>query len=232
MDKDWSVVFEARSELRWCDFHQDGFSIDLHQVHWHVGCFSSYAAQMAAMAELVGQGKTRIVGISNFPAKGMRTCHTALQEHGIALCTNQVRYSLLDRRIEAKGVIAAAKELGVTIIAYSPLAQGLLTGKFHDDPSLVKDRPGPRKWMPSFRKRGMEKSRPVVDELRKIANHQACSPSQVALAWLIQFHGDTVVAIPGATKVEHVRESAGAMAVELTKEELQRLDAVSRPFLN
>ncbi len=135
--------------------------IDLHQVHAPFG-LSSVEAEMAAMAALVTEKKTRAVGVSNFGEKRMRRACAALAAKGLALASNQMKYNLLDRRIERNGVLAAAKELGITIIAYSPLEQGLLTGKFHDDPSSIS---GPRKVLPAFRSRGLEKSRPLVEEL-------------------------------------------------------------------
>jgi aryl-alcohol dehydrogenase-like predicted oxidoreductase len=206
------------------------FAIDLHQVHAPFS-FSSTTAEMEAMADLVEQKKIRAVGVSNFSASAMRRAHAALARRGIALASNQVSYSLIRRRIESNGVLAAAKELGVTIIAYSPLSQGILTGKFHDDPRLVQSRTGPRRWMPSFRARGLERSRPVVDEGRRIAAARGVTLSQVALNWLVHFHGETVVAIPGATRARHAEESAAAMAFRLTPDEMSRLDRVSRSFL-
>jgi aryl-alcohol dehydrogenase-like predicted oxidoreductase len=140
-------------------------------------------------------------------------------------------YSLLDRRIESNGVLAAAKELGITIIAYSPLAQGLLSGKFHEDPSLIQGRTGPRRFQSAFRARGLERSRPLIEELRKIATAHGVTPSQVALRWLTQFHGDTVVVIPGATKRRHAEENVGAMELTLSQDELRRIDELSRQYL-
>lgn len=206
------------------------YPIDLHQVHqWF--SFSSAAAEMDAMVSLVKEKKIRAVGASNFPARMMRAAHQALQKHGLSLASNQMPYSLLDRRIEKNGVMAAAKELGISIIAYSPLAQGILSGKFHDDPNLIRASAGPRKFMPAFRKSGMEKSRPVVEALKQIAQAHGSSPAQVALAWVLQFHGDAVVAIPGATKRSHVDVNVGAMSLKLSAAELARLDEVSRRFL-
>ena len=204
--------------------HLEPFAIDLHQVHQPWG-LSSISAEMDQMSRLVEAGKIRAVGVSNFGAGRMRAAHAALVQRGLRLASNQVRYSLLDRRIEHNGVIDAAKELDVTIIAYSPLAQGLLSGKFHDDPSLVT---GPRRMMPAFRRRGLEKTRPLIDALREVAAAHDATPSQVALAWLLQFHGETVVAIPGATKQRHVEDNLAAAALALTPDELQRLDQVSR----
>jgi aryl-alcohol dehydrogenase-like predicted oxidoreductase len=205
------------------------FPIDLHQVHQPMG-FSSVEAEMNVFADLVGEKKIRFAGVSNFNEARTRRAHAALAARGLPLASNQVKYSLLDRRIESNGVLAAAKELGVTIIAYSPLEQGLLSGKFHHDPTLIQKAPGPRRYMPSFRASGLAKSRPLIDELEAIAKAHGATPSQVALSWLVTFHGDTVVAIPGATKVKHVEENVGAMRLTLSKLELDRLDELSRRF--
>jgi aryl-alcohol dehydrogenase-like predicted oxidoreductase len=135
---------------------------------------------------------------------------------------------LLDRRIEQSGVLDAAKELGVTIIAYSPLEMGLLTGKFQRDPGALRSRPfGRRVWLG----RKVKRSRPVVEVLEGIAEARGVTPAQVALSWLVSFHGDAVVAIPGATKPAQAAESAAAMALTLNHEELRRIDELTRSFL-
>lgn len=205
------------------------FPIDLHQIHQPFS-LSTVGAQVNAMAELVQEGKIKTVGVSNYSEKRMRAAHAALARRGVPLVSNQMQYSLLDRRIESNGVMAAAKELGITIIAYSPLAQGLLSGKFHEDPSLIKSRVGPRKFLPAFRAKGLERSRPLIEELRKIAAAHGATPSQVALNWLMQFHGDTVVVIPGATKRRHAEENVGAMQFTLSSDELRRIDELSQRF--
>lgn len=204
------------------------YPIDLHQVHQPFG-FSSIEAEMNAFADLVEAKKIRFVGVSNFNEAQMRRAHAALQKRGLTLASNQMKYSLLDRRIEKNGVMTAAKELGVTIIAYSPLEQGLLSGKFHHDPSLIAGT-GYRKWTPRFRASGLAKSRPLIDELEKIAQAHGATPSQVALSWLVTFHGDTVVAIPGATKAKHVEENVGAIQLALSKPELVEPLELSRPL--
>ncbi|MEW5742392.1 MAG: aldo/keto reductase [Myxococcota bacterium] len=203
------------------------FPIDLHQVHQPYG-FSSVEAEMEAMADLVAEKKVRFVGVSNFNEGRMRRAHAALAKRGLTLASNQVKYSMLDRRIEMNGVLSAAKELGVTVIAYSPLEQGLLSGKFHRDPSLL-EKVGVRKWTRGFRT--LNRSRPLIDELEKVAQAHGATSSQVALAWLTTFHGDTVVAIPGATKVKHVEENVGAMRLTLSRQELDKLDELSRLFI-
>jgi aryl-alcohol dehydrogenase-like predicted oxidoreductase len=125
--------------------------------------------------------------------------------------------------------MATAIELGITIIAYSPLAQGLVTGKFHDNPELLKNI-GFRKYSSQFKPVGMEKSRPVAELVKKIAVKYNATPSQVALNWLIHFNGDTVVAIPGATRATHAAENTGAMKFRLSTEDLYLLDDVSKEF--
>jgi aryl-alcohol dehydrogenase-like predicted oxidoreductase len=139
-----------------------------------------------------------------------------------------VRYSLLDRGIERNGVLDTAKELGITIIAYSPLAQGILSGKYHAEPDSIKQRAGPRKHMSRFKRKGLEQSAPLVEELKRIASAHDATPSQVALHWLLRFHGSTVVAIPGAYTAEQARENAGAMKLELSQEELHRIHEISK----
>ena len=133
----------------------DGFRIDLYQVHQPFA-LATVDAQMEAMARLVDDGRVRTVGVSNFSARRMRAAHQALKERGISLASNQVKYSLLDRRIETDGTLEAARELGITIIAYSPLEQGLLTGKFHREPERIKTRTGFRKYLPAFRPRRIQ----------------------------------------------------------------------------
>jgi len=204
------------------------YPIDLYQVHQPWG-FSNEKAEMEAMAKLVKEQKIRYVGVSNFSAAQMRSAWEVLQKHGIPLVSNQVRYNLLDRKIESNGILQTAKELGITIIAYSPLAQGLVTGKFHDNPELLKNL-GMRKYSSSFKPAGMEKSRQLVKTIQELAIKYGVSASQIALNWLINNHSETVVAIPGATKESHAKENAGAMTFSLVAEDLSFLDKKSALF--
>lgn len=203
------------------------FTIALHQVH-NPASFSSPEAEMDAMADLQAAGKIRAVGVSNFSAQSMTRAHDRLYQRGSFLASNQVKYSLLDRRIEGNGVLAQAKKLGITIIAYSPLEMGLLSGKFHANPDLLNGRPIIRRRQLG---RKIEESRPLIDGLNKIAADHGVTASQVALNWLVNFHGDTVVAIPGASKVRHAQENAGAMTFSLSPEEMAQIDRLSRQFI-
>ncbi|KPK82438.1 MAG: aldo/keto reductase [Gemmatimonas sp. SM23_52] len=207
----------------------DGFDIDLYQVHQPYS-FSSVAAQMNAMADLVEAGKIRVIGVSNFSARAMEKAFKVLAGRDLPLVSNQMRYSLLDRAIEANGVLDAARDLGITIIAHSPLAQGILSGRFHDDPSHVARLTGPRKRLAAFSRRGLERTRPLVEALREIATQYDATPSQVALNWLIHVHGDTVVAIPGASRVSQMEDNLGALRFALSQEHLARLDQLSSQF--
>jgi aryl-alcohol dehydrogenase-like predicted oxidoreductase len=202
------------------------YQIDLHQVH-NSRSFSSPEAEMNAMADLVQAGKIRSVGVSNFSSDQMRRAHAALDSRGLALASNQVHYNLLNREIETNGVLDTARELGVTIIAYSPLASGLLTGKFHKSPEVLAR-------TPAFRRRRLEKqlesSHPVIQVLDEIAAKYESEPAMVALSWLINKHGEIVVAIPGASRVEHVQESIGAMQLNLSNQDSVRLDEITNTF--
>lgn len=204
------------------------FPIDLYQVHQPWG-FSNEKSEMAAMAELLDRKLIKSIGVSNFSAQKMKNAWEVLDKKRIPLASNQVPYSLLNRKIESNGVMDTAKKLGITIIAYSPLAQGLVTGKFHDNPELIK-KTGFRKYSSQFKANGLGKSKPVIVLVKELALKYNVTPSQIALNWLIHFHGETVVAIPGATKEIHVKENTGAMLFRLSDEDMWRLDKESAIF--
>jgi len=228
----WWPMFRFASNMRKTISERirllDPYPIDLYQVHQPWG-FSGEKSEMNVMAELFNRKLIKAIGVSNFSAHKMENSWATLQKSGIPLASNQVRYNLLDRSIESNGVLDLAKKLGITIIAYSPLAQGLVTGKFHDNPELLKNI-GFRRYSSQFKPAALEKSRPVIILLKELAMKYNVTPSQVALNWLIQYNGDTVVAIPGATKEIHVKENCGAMSFSLSDEDMARLDKVSAIF--
>ncbi len=151
----------------------DGYSVGLYMIHQPYS-FSSPEAEMDAMAELVEAGKIRSVGVSNFNPERMRRAHKELQKRGLPLAANQVLYSLLHRAIETNGVLETAKELGVTIIAYTPLASGLLTGKYHKDPELLKRKSFFRR---SMIQRNLETTHPLIAAMEEIGARYAATPS-------------------------------------------------------
>jgi len=203
-----------------------GRTIDLYQIHQPFS-LSSIANEMKAMAGLVQAGKIRYVGVSNYSAKQMVEAHRLLQQYGLTLVSNQVKYNLLHRNIDRNGIIDAAKELGISIIAYSPLQQGILTGRFHNDPAQIQVISRVRRLQSRMDEKSMARSRPLIELQSTLGDKYGVTPGQIALNWLIHYHGDTVVAIPGATKERHARENIGAMTFKLSRDELEQLNEAS-----
>ena len=197
--------------------------VDLYQIHWPVP-WLPIRSLMNRLADAVKAGKVKAVGVSNFSERQMRTAHSALAAHGVPLASNQVEYSLLHRKPESSGVLAACRELGVTLIAYSPLAKGALSGKYSGTvrPS------GARRWMPSFGVGRMEQAESTLQVVRAVAERHGKTPSQVALRWLIQ---QGTVPIPGAKDGKQAADNAGALGFSLEKGEMDELDRVSRSWL-
>ncbi|WP_379141723.1 aldo/keto reductase [Paenibacillus sp. sgz500992] len=203
-----------------------GRSIDLYQIHQPFS-LSSIASEMKAMAGLVKDGKIRYAGVSNYSAQQMVEAHRILQQYGLTLVSNQVKYNLLHRKIDENGTMEAAKELGISIIAYSPLQQGILTGRFHKDPSQIRAVSRMRRMQSGLDEKSLARSKPLIDLLSVLAEKYGVTPGQIALNWLIHVHGDTVVAIPGASKVRHAEENIGAMSFQLVRDELEQLNEAS-----
>ncbi|HEX9090386.1 MAG TPA: aldo/keto reductase, partial [Anaerolineales bacterium] len=122
------------------------------------------------------------------------------------------------------GVLETARELGVTIVAYTPLERGLLSGKYHKHPELLSQVP---RWRRVGMQNDFERSRTLVAAMEEIAPKYQATIAQVALNWLINYNGETVVTIPGATKVSQAVEDAGAMKFRLSGDDLARLDELS-----
>jgi aryl-alcohol dehydrogenase-like predicted oxidoreductase len=135
---------------------------------------------------------------------------------------------ILSRNLERNGVLDAARELNISLIAWSPLAQGLLTGKFHKNPELIRKTPFMRRMQLSRR---INKTRSLIKRLEEIAGSYSCSISEVALSWTVNVHGDILLAIPGATKIEHVEQNIGALTLKLSPEEMASLDKESHSII-
>lgn len=225
----WPAMRNARHLVKSIETRKDALNqrpIELYQIHQPLS-LSSVEKQMEAMSVLKEKNHIKYIGVSNFSEKAMRKAHAALEENKLPLVSNQVKYSLLDRRIESNGFMNAAKELKVAVIAYSPLEQGLLTGKFHDNPQLIQSSSGPRKWMNKFKGKGLEKTAPLIGVLNKYAEKYEVTVSQVVLNWMIHFHEENMFVIPGASKKKQAVENAGAMSFKLTEEELEDISGVS-----
>jgi aryl-alcohol dehydrogenase-like predicted oxidoreductase len=195
-------------------------TVDLYMHHFP-SRWVSIPRLMNLMADAVEQGRVRAVGVSNYSADQMRLAHAVLAERGIPLASNQVEYSLLHRQPETDGVLDACRELGVTLIANQPLANGALTGKFVAGATPS----GFRRFMPRFRGRQRQATLPVVELLREIGDAHGRSPAQVALRWLIE--NEVVLPIPGAKNGRQAADNAGALAFSLSAAEIEALDGAT-----
>lgn len=197
-------------------------SVDLYQIHWPTPLIS-VDRLMDGMVECVKQGLTRTIGVSNFNQSRMLTAYSALARQNIPLAANQVHYSLLNRSAEKSGLLARCKELGIRLIAYSPLEQGLLTGKYN-----VNNRP------PGTRAGSLSKFLPKIENLTRLMttigqDHGGKTNSQVALNWVIC---KGALPIPGAKNLKQAQENAGALSWMLTEDEVARLDEMSDQITN
>ena len=196
--------------------------VDLYQIHYPFP-WMSIPKLMNLMADAVQAGKIRAVGVSNYNAKQMRTAHTELAKRGLPLASNQVQYSLLRRDPETNGVLDACRELGITLIAYMPLAAGALTGKYSATSRPV----GWRQYMRYFRGKNLAVLSDLLDLMREIGGRYGMGPSQVALRWLMQQDG--VLPIVGAKNAGQARQNAGALGFELDDDEVDALDRATAP---
>jgi aryl-alcohol dehydrogenase-like predicted oxidoreductase len=193
-------------------------AIQLYQQHWPFPP-RDLETWMHAMADAVEAGLIKQAGVSNFSPRQLERAYRVLESRGLHLASNQVSYSLLDRRPEHSGLLQLCKDLDVTLIAYSPLAQGLLTGKYGR-----RNRPrGLARNVLNFGKLGALK--PLLEEMLRIGlSHDNKTPGQVALNWCV---AKGTLAIPGAKNARQAKENAGALGWSLTAEEIARLDELT-----
>lgn len=215
-----SVSAALRRSLRRLDREQ----VDLYQIHFPSPVMP-VARLMEGLADAVEAGLTRCVGVSNFSAAQTREAHEVLARRSVALASNQVEYSLVRRRPEKNGVLEACRELDVTLIAYSPLGRGVLSGKYRPgaSPSDMRRR------SPAFKTDRLEQIQPLIEALREVgAAHDNATPAQVALNWLArQSH---VLPIPGAKNATQARENLEAVRFAMSDDETDRLDVLSKSF--
>ncbi|MCE7859301.1 MAG: aldo/keto reductase [Saprospiraceae bacterium] len=192
-------------------------SIDLYQHHYP-NARILIPELMDRVADAVEAGKVKAVGVSNYSAEQMREAYEALAKRGIPLASNQVEYSLLHRKPEVDGTLDACRELGITLIAYSPLAGGMLTGKYSPQ-----NRPGGffRRILPQYNRKALEAIQPVIKLLREIGDKYSKTPGQVAIRWLIE--NPIVLPIPGAKNGKQAADNAEALKFSLTAEEVEML---------
>jgi len=191
--------------------------IDLYYQH-RVDPNTPIEETVGAMAGLVGAGKIRHIGLSE---AGPATIRRAAAVHPIAAL--QTEYSLWTRDPEDE-VLPTTRELGIAFVAYSPLGRGFLTGQYKRFEDLAAD--DYRRFSPRFQGENFQKNLDLVARVETVAEKKKCTPSQLALAWLLA-RGQDIIPIPGTKRRKYLEENAGALDVELTAEDLLRIDEVA-----
>ncbi len=193
--------------------------VELYQMHWPFPPVS-IETWAEALADVVEAGLTRAVGVSNYSLAQMLRASEALSKRGIPLASNQVEYHLLNRRVEQNGLLSACHDMGVTMIAYSPLAKGMLTGKYTPE----NPPPGLRRRLTS--RKQLARMRPLIGLMREMGQaHEGRTPAQVALNW-VMCRG--ALPIPGAKNARQAHDNALALGWRLTQAEVAALDEESQ----
>ena len=191
--------------------------VDLYYQH-RVDPGTPIEETVGAMAELVHKGKVRFLGLSEASAENIRRAHTV---HPITAL--QSEYSLWTRDPEEK-ILAVCSELGIGFVPYSPLGRGFLTGKIQKPEDLPKD--DYRRTTPRFQGENFQRNLDLVARVSEIAQEKRCTPAQLALAWVLA-QGKDIVPIPGTKRRKYLQENVGALDVDLTSEDLQRIDEIA-----
>ncbi|XP_068656880.1 uncharacterized oxidoreductase At1g06690, chloroplastic-like [Aristolochia californica] len=192
-------------------------SVELYQLHWP-GIWGN-DGYIDGLGDAVEKGLVKAVGVSNYNEQSLRKAYNQLKKRGIPLASNQVNYSLIYRAPEENGVKATCDELGVTLIAYSPMAQGVLTGKY-----TAKNPPsGPRGKI--YTPEVLTQLEPMFSRIKEIAQKYGKTSTQVVLNWLVC--QDNVLPIPGAKTAEQATEFGGALGWRLTNDEIAELRSLA-----
>jgi aryl-alcohol dehydrogenase-like predicted oxidoreductase len=194
--------------------------IDLYYQH-RVDPDTPIEDTVGAMAQLVEQGKARHLGLSEAAPETIRRAHRI---HPITAL--QTEYSLWTRDPERDGVFDTIRELGVGFVAYSPLGRGFLTGRIRSLEDLPQDDSRRSGYFPRFLAENFRRNLELVDRVKEIAEEKGVTPGQLALAWVMA-QDDGIVPIPGTKHRSHLQENAAAAAIELTEEELVRIDELA-----
>ena len=173
---------------------------------------------IGAMAELVKAGKVRHLGMSEAAPATLRRGHAVYP-----ITALQTEYSLWYRDVEDE-ILPTCRELGIGFVAYSPLGRGFLTGRFRTFEDLPAD--DYRRNQPRFQGENFQKNLDVVKHVEDLAKSKGCTPSQIALAWLLH-RGDDIVPIPGTKRVKYLEENIGALDVDLTAGDMKRIDEIA-----
>ncbi|MBK9332021.1 MAG: aldo/keto reductase [Ignavibacteria bacterium] len=196
--------------------HLETDYVDLYYIH-RIDPNTPIEETMGAMAELVSAGKIRYVGLSEASPETIRKAHAV---HPVSAL--QTEYSLFERGVEENGILDTVNELGIGFVAYSPLGRGFLSGEIKSIDDLAAD--DWRRQNPRFQGDNFKKNLDVVEQVKKISEKKGVTPSQLALAWVLQ---KGYSAIPGTKRRKFLEENAVAADIELTQEELAEIDKVT-----
>ena len=191
--------------------------IDLYYQH-RVDRSTPIEETVGAMGELVSEGKVRYLGLSEAAPDTIRRAHAT---HPISAL--QTEYSLWTRDPEEE-ILPTIRELGIGFVAYSPLGRGFLTGQIQSEDDFAED--DFRRFNPRFKGENLQRNLELVERVREMADGKGATPGQLALAWVLA-QGDDIAPIPGTKRVRYLEENAGAIDVELTEDDLARLDELA-----
>ena len=194
--------------------------IDLYYQH-RVDLDVPIEETVGAMSELVAAGKVRFIGLSEASAATVRRAQAV---HPIAALQNE--WSLWSRDLESNGQLEAARELGIAIVAYSPIGRGFLTGALKTRDDFAED--DFRRHSPRFSAENFDKNLELVAMVESLAGRKGCTAAQVALAWLLA-QGDDVVPIPGTKRVKYLEQNVAALTVHLSAEEFAEVNSIFPP---
>jgi aryl-alcohol dehydrogenase-like predicted oxidoreductase len=190
--------------------------IDLYYQH-RVDANTPIEETVGALSELVQAGKIRFIGLSEASSETIKRAHRI---HPVTAL--QTEYSLWSRDVEDE-ILPTCRELGIGFVPYSPIGRGFLTGQFRKFEDLAED--DYRRYSPRFQGDNFQKNLDLVARIEEIAQEKGCKPSQLALAWLLA-QGEDIVPIPGTKRRAYLEENIGAINVELTQEDLVRIEEV------
>lgn len=194
--------------------------IDLYYAH-RINPEQSIEAMMRELARLVDEGKIRAVGLSEPSAEQLRAAHAVFPVSAV-----QSEYSLWTRDVETNGVFDACRELGVSLVPYSPLGRGFLTGKISSAEDL--DPSDFRRFFPRLQDEHLDANLKLVESVKALAEERGATPAQVALAWVVA-QGEDVFPIPGTRRIKYLEDNLGALEIALSEEDVNGLSEIFHP---
>lgn len=198
--------------------HLETDYVDLYYIH-RIDPNIPVEETIGAMSDLVKIGKARYIGLSEASASTIRKAHSV---HPVSAL--QTEYSLFERSVEENGILETVNELGIGFVAYSPLGRGFLSGEIRSLDDLAPD--DWRRSNPRFQGENFKKNLEVAEEVKKLSEQKGVTPSQLALAWVLQ---KGYSAIPGTKRRKYLMENAGAAEIEFSEKELAHIDSIFPP---